>query len=188
VDRLLAYLASIPLGPVPDAAALERLLAACWDELTGDDGSMEAHKLLNRMEEVAWTPPKLVFTIERHGGTVLGSGRAELQHWEVNVEQRTAVIVKTGYRQLRPMAERILIKPLVQSILAALRSGGESDLVSRHDDGTVSVNTTLIFPTGSAVRMTLEGRRKRLREAVASVLVKDGWKRLGKDLFRAPAG
>ena len=41
VDRLWAYLTTTQLGPVADSATLERLLAACWDEFTGDDGGME---------------------------------------------------------------------------------------------------------------------------------------------------
>lgn len=65
---------------------------------------MEAYKLLGRMEQVRWEPPVLSFIVERHGETVNGSTRAELQHWEVAVENRTARIVKTGQRQLKPMA------------------------------------------------------------------------------------
>jgi hypothetical protein len=57
------------------------------------------------------------------------------------------------------------------------------ELVEKHGDGTFSLNTTLIFPKGSAVTMTLEGRRKRLREAVANVLLKEGWQQRGKDIF-----
>jgi len=188
VDLLRAHLATIQPGELADTTDLERLLAACWDQFSGDYGGMDGYKLLGRTEDVTWLPPKLTFTIERHGGTIMGSTRAELQHWEVNVEQKTAVIVKCGHRQLKPMAERIYIKPLVESILAAIRSGSENELVAKHDDGTFSLNTTLIFPKGSAVRMTLEGRRKRLREAVATVLVKEGWQRWGNDMFRPPTG
>jgi hypothetical protein len=185
---LRSYLATIPPGPIADTTTLERLLAACWDQFTGDDGGMESYKLLNRMEGVAWTPPKVTFAIERHGGTVLGSSRAEMQHWEVDLATKTAILAGTGHRQLYPMDERIYIKPLVDRILAAIRSGSENELVSRHDDGRVFLNTTRIFPKGSAVKMTLEGRRKRLRGAVAGVLLKEGWERLGNDVFRPPAG
>jgi hypothetical protein len=81
VDRLRIYLATLPPGPISDPAALERLLAACWDEFTGDYGGMEGYKLLGRMEDVTWGPPVLSFSVERHGGTVMGSSRAELQGW-----------------------------------------------------------------------------------------------------------
>ena len=184
LGQLRSFLATIEPGKIADTTELDRLLVASWDEFTGDDGGMEGYKLLGRMEDVTWQPPALRFVIERHGGTVLGSTRAELQHWEVNVEHKTAVIVKCGHRQLKPMAGRIYIKPLVECILAAIRSGSENEFVAKHDDGTFSLNTTLIFPTGSAVRMTLEGRRKRLREAVAAVLLKEGWDRMGNDVFR----
>jgi hypothetical protein len=183
---LLDHLAMISPGPISDPATLERLLAARWHEFTGDDGGMTGQKLLGRMEDVVWEPPILTFTIERHGGTVLGSTRAELQHWQVNLQEKTALIVNRGHRQLMPMAKRIYIKPLVDRILEAIRTGSESDLVSKDEDGKVAVKTTSIFPTGSAVRMTLEGRRKRLREAVAGVLLKEGWQRLGPDIFCPP--
>ena len=186
MNSLVTYLATIPPGPIPDPGDLERRLAACWHEFRGDDGGMTGQKLLGRMEEVVWEPPILTFKIERHGGTVHGSSRAELQHWEVNLRQETAIIVKHGHRQLKPMAQRIYIKPLVDKILEAIRIGSESELVSKYADGTVAVKTTAIFPTGSAVRMTLEGRRKRLREGVASALLKEGWLRLGPDIFRPP--
>jgi hypothetical protein len=86
------------------------------------------------------------------------------------------------------MAQRIYIKPLVDRILEAIHTGSETELVSKHADGTVAVKTTAIFPTGSAVRMTLEGRRKRLREGVAGALLQEGWQRLGPDIFRPPTG
>jgi hypothetical protein len=184
--ELTDFLATIPSGAVPDPGDLERILAACWHEFTGDDGGLTGQKLLGRMEEVVWEPPILTFKIERHGGTVLGSSRAELQHWQVNIQEKTALIVTLGHRQLMPMAKRIYIKPLVGKILEAIRAGSETELVWRHPDGTVAVKTTTIFPTGSAVKMTLEGRRKRLREGLASALLKEGWLRLGPDIFRPP--
>jgi hypothetical protein len=69
------------------------------------------------MEAVAWNPPVLTFRIERHGGTVLGSTRAELQHWHVDLERKTASLVKTGRRQLRPMQPRLNVEPLVEEIV-----------------------------------------------------------------------
>ena len=53
---LLNYLAALPPGPVADTA-VERLLAACWDELSGDAGGVKPYMLLGRTEDVTWTPP-----------------------------------------------------------------------------------------------------------------------------------
>jgi hypothetical protein len=107
----------LPPGPVADVSAVERLLAACWGDLVRDDGGMAGNKLLGRMEAVTWKPPTLGFQIERHGGTVLGSSRAEIQHWEVDLEKKTAILTKTGHRQLRPMRPRLNIEPLVEEIV-----------------------------------------------------------------------
>lgn len=57
---------------------------------------MEAHKLLSRMEQIVWEPPVLTFVIARHGGMVLGSTRAELQHWAVDLNKMTAEITKVS--------------------------------------------------------------------------------------------
>jgi hypothetical protein len=62
-----------------DVYELVNLLAAAWDDLSIARGSgMEPDKLYDRMEKVHWEPPLLLFVIERHGGTVQGSTRAEL--------------------------------------------------------------------------------------------------------------
>lgn len=183
-DELHRHCAALPPGPVADVPTLRRLLADAWNSFVSDDGGMEPYKLLNRMEAVTWNSPILSFRIERHGGTALGSSRAEMQHWELDLEKMAAILTKTGHRQLRPMVKRIYMKPLVVRILDAVRSSKEDDVVCWYDDGRVFVKTTTIFPTGSAVRMTLEGRRKRLRDAVAGVLMKEGWERLGADCFK----
>lgn len=147
---------------------------------------MDGYKLLNRMENVSWQPPILSFSIERHGGTVMGSTRAELQHWEVDLVKQTATIVKTGHRQLSPMAKRVYIKPLAEELLEAIRSGKEDDRLAWHGQDEVSLCTSFIFPRKSGFRMTVGGRRNRLREAVAAVLLNEGWERLDKDTFRRP--
>lgn len=135
-----------------------------------------------RFREVCARQPRLA---EQVASLILRRQEDGRLQWyeDGRVRVKTATLAKTGHRQLRPMAKRIYIKPLVERILDAIRLGKEDDLVSWHHD-EVFVNTTTIFPKGSAVRMTLEGRRKRLRDAVAGVLLKEGWERLGNDCFR----
>lgn len=58
MEHLMAYLKQIPEGDVMDTAELEKLLAGCWDEFGGDYGGMTPHKLLGRMEQVLWRPPR----------------------------------------------------------------------------------------------------------------------------------
>jgi hypothetical protein len=167
-------LSSLPAGEITDTGEVERLLAGVWGELIRDDGGMEGYKLLNRMENVRWEPPVLQFQIERHGGTVLGSTRAELQHWDVDVGEGTATLRKVGHRQLSPMAKKVYIKPLVEEIVRSILNHTPDDRVS-WGDGYALVHTCKIFPKGSAVNMTLEGRRKRFRQALETRLCEVGW-------------
>src|SRR5271157_472113 len=100
MDELRNYLNTLEPGPVEETTHLERLLAEVWDDLGGDNGGMAGIKLIRRMERVEWHRPILTFLIERHGGTVLGSTRAELQRWSVHLDRGTATCVRTGHRQL----------------------------------------------------------------------------------------
>ena len=177
-------LQSLPPGQVPDDLGIDRLLAACWDGLDGsDDGGMEASKLIERMEQVGWKSPLLTFMIERHGGTVCGSTRGELQHWTVNLDEHTAEITKTGHRQLEPMAKRISVKPMAAEIAERILNGDEDDRLQWLDDGSVKVRAYLIFPTGSGYKRTVQDRRQRLCDYICKVLMEHGWKKLGWNRF-----
>jgi len=118
IDKLQQFLATIPPGSITDTTELARLLADAWNQFTGDGGGMEGRKLLGRMEDVAWNPPLLTFIIERHGGTVMGSTRATLQEWTVDVENMTVACLEARTRQLRPMQSRLDLGSVVQEIVA----------------------------------------------------------------------
>jgi hypothetical protein len=176
LKELKTFLATIPPGEIIDSSTLAPVLAASWDFLLGsDEGGMESYKLLKRLEQVRWEPPQIKFVIERHGRTVVGSSRADLQHWVVDVEKATAFIEKTGHRQLYRMAKRIYIKPLVEEIVQAILTGKKDWRIERQENGSIVVKTCEIFPSNSAVTMTLEGRRKRFRTALADRLRQIGW-------------
>src|SRR5690348_3540304 len=82
-------------------ADLVRELERVWYDLhSSSDEKMATHKL-SRLEQPEWNPPCLTFAIERHGGTVLGSTRAELQWWIVDLDAGTATVVgRPSFRQL----------------------------------------------------------------------------------------
>jgi hypothetical protein len=175
IDNLRTFLATLPPGPIPDATELERLLAACWHELAANHGGMEGRKLLGRMEDVAWNPPLLTFTIERHGGTVMGSTRATLQEWTVNVEASTAHRIEARSRQVRPMKGRLDVRPLADEIAQLIVSRKKDERLRWADDGSVRVLIGKVLPEGSAVKETLAGRRKRFRAALRERLVMVKW-------------
>lgn len=175
VDRLRAHLATILPGKITDTSDLERLLAASWDEFSGDYGGMEGYKLLGRMEDVTWEPPILAFVVERHGRTVAGSSRADLQGWTVNTEQKTIFCEPLGCRQVRPIQPRLKVEPLVEEIVRLIVAKHEDDRLQWHDDGSVKVLVGKIIPADSAVKQTLGGRRKQFREKLVERLEAEGW-------------
>lgn len=184
IKGLRDCLAGTEAGPVPDSALVEQLLANCWDNFSGHgDGGMEAYKLLGRTESLRWQPPILHFVIERHGGTVKGSTRAELQHWQIDLDKRLAQIMKEGHRQLEPMAPRVSIKEIADEIAALVVGGMVDPRIRRFDDGSAKVLLSNIFPTHSAFRRTVKSRRERLMGYVAKKLNGLGWVPLGSDSF-----
>jgi hypothetical protein len=70
-ERLREHLNSLPPGEIEDPGQLVELLAACWYQLPDSTFEGMTKGKLQRMEDVKWDPPRLSFTIERHGGTAL---------------------------------------------------------------------------------------------------------------------
>jgi hypothetical protein len=172
IGALSNYLVSLPTGPVNDTGYLEGLVANCWDELTGEDergkgaGGMKAHKVSKRMECVRWEPPKLTFQIERHGGFVLGSSRAEIQRWTLDMAERTRRCEPGGHRQLVPLSARLKVEPLIQRVVGLIASGEQDAWLKWHENGSVTVLVGKIIPVDSAVKQTLVGRRRRFQKAL----------------------
>jgi hypothetical protein len=130
-----------------DHAQLVRHLAACWSGFRGSsESAMDAHKL-SRLEEPHWDPPRFTFTIERHGGTVYGSTRAQLQRWVVDLDARTAEAAEIGHRQLRPMSPRLDVKPIAAEIAELIVAGRHDDRLQWSVDRTkVRVLTGVFIP------------------------------------------
>ena len=169
--------------PTPPDRAIEAHLAQAWDALAGDDGGMVSRKLHGRMEAVVWNPPMLTFQIERHGATVLGSSRAEVQEWTVDLEQRTKSVVVVGRRQFQPTQRRMNVMPLAEELANAIQGGRQDPRLKWEGFGQVRLLMNNVLPAGSAVKDTLAGRRKRLREAVAALLAPAGWRMVRSNLF-----
>lgn len=184
----IEYLASIKPGPIPDTIELEPLLVACWQQLDGGDAQgMAFYKLRGRMEEVEWEPPILSFTIERHGATVMGSTRADLQRWQVNVDERTAICWTAGTRQVYPRQPPLDVRSIAEEIAQLVVNHQEDERLRWKKDGSVHVNISRILPEGSAVKQTLEGRRIRMRDAVQERLNQEGWQKVGGNVYAPPA-
>lgn len=183
IDMLHRYLVLLPSGPITDSDKLVRLLADTWGEFSGDNGDIIPGKHLNRMEDVAWNPPLLTFTIERHGDTVMGSTRATLQEWTVDVEKKIVACVETRYRQLRPNEARLVVAAIAEEVVAQIVNHQKDHRLKWYADGRVRVLVGKVLPEGSAMKQTLAGRRKRFRAAVKERLAGRGWRECGVNVY-----
>jgi hypothetical protein len=182
-DNLQQHLATTPPGPINDTETLARLLADAWGEFHGDDGGIIPAKHFRRIENVTWNPPLLSFTIERHGGTVLGSTRATLQEWAVDVDKKTVTCVEARRRQLGPMAARLDISPIAEEIVAQVVNGQQDHRLKWYADDRVRILVSHVLPNGSAVKQTLAARRRRLRAEVRRRLADYGWQERGVNVY-----
>lgn len=177
----------LPPGPISDTTEIERPLADCWTEFIGhDENGMEPYKLIGRMENVEWQPPILSFILERHGGTVLGSTRAEVQRWQIDFDQMVAECTTSGHRQVGTMAEPVRqddLQKLAEQIAVLIENGATDDRLNWKDSNTVHVVVEQIIPTKSGFKRTVQGRRKRFREALEKALAKSGWEHIGRNVF-----
>jgi hypothetical protein len=184
VASLREYLARLPPGEVDQAGEVERLLAACWDAFEGGDAEgMEGTKLHRRTKRVRWTPPILSFAIERHGGTVRGSSRAELHEWELNIDRQKAALVRRGHRQLHPNQPHLDVERIADEVAGLIAGQRPNPWLKWYPDGRVQVLAGVILPDGSAVSQTLRGRRQRLRQAIRARLERAGWYQLRANLY-----
>ena len=79
--ELRSYLASLPEGEIANEYVddvCERTEGA-WLEIDKSQNPKMTAQKISRAKAFLWQPPCLVFEIERHGGVVQGSSRAELQ-------------------------------------------------------------------------------------------------------------
>jgi hypothetical protein len=152
------------------------LLAAAWPELDGSEQEAMAPHKLERLEDPVWKPPVLTFTVERHGGTVLGSSRADLQRWRVDLDARRADCQTRGFRQLRARGPAIALEPIAAELAAAVANREDDPRLQwSADRSVVRVLSSKALP--AAPKQTTEGRLKRLRPMVEEALAGVGWRR-----------
>ena len=185
IENLSRVLNGVPAGAIPASISDElfRYVVASWNEFSGSRiTKMDALKILrdDGPAEVTWYPPRLSFVIERHGGTVLGSTRAEKQQWTMNLEKRTADQMQIGHHQLHPNAPKLDVNPLANGVCKAVQEGpsSHSRLVS---EGIIvwKNNDELTVFHGKIVRggypRTVSGRRKRFTADLKSKMERVGW-------------
>jgi hypothetical protein len=177
IQNLKQFLEDKEPGPVSEEfqGELKNLLASCWYVFDGSTENKMSMSKVYRMESPEWDPPFLSFTIERHGGTALGSSRAELQRWKLNIDEKSAVCGPCGYRQVSPRSAPWKAEPVGEELAGLILKGKKDPRLKWYDKGKVEVLNSVFIPDGP--KMTTEGRRKRLYAALERILVPAGWQR-----------
>lgn len=179
MKSLRDLLSTIPPGDLSDDDCLRTLaeLSECWESIPGSDVKSTTADKLHRAEEVCWAPPILSFTLERHGGTVLGSSRASLHRWEVDTEEPLARIAKTSVRQLSPKTHVMDIEKIANEIATLILNGTGDDprVTWLEDRQRVQVNIGEVIPQTNP--QTTQGRRKRFRAILESLMSEANWTR-----------
>lgn len=184
LEMLKKRLSGLPTGEVAEMGRIAALLAGCWQEFAGADSERMHAGKLGRMEALCWEPPVLSFTIERHGAMSMGSTRAELQRWRVDLDHKTARCERNrSYRQALPRAGAVRIEPMAREVVESILAGRADERLKWQGEETVRVLMTKIFPHYSGYTQTVTGRRKRLRAALQTLLVDAGWREARQDVY-----
>jgi len=177
LSELLRLMRSMPPGDISDTVNIEELLAIGWSELEGHRvARMRGDKLRGRMEVVKWNPPVLSFVIARHGATAFGSVYAELQPWEVDLERRTATVnLFAGKKRLVGQRNAALrVDPIAQEIAGLIKGGNPDPRLKWKSPSEVRILIGEIIPSNCPLQ-TLQGRRKRFKEALQKHLGEEIW-------------
>lgn len=105
----------------------------------------------------------------------MGSSRAEIQDWTVHMDRMVAESVVVGRRQLRRMARKLDVKPLVMEVASLVAQGKEDPRLKWIDGVTVQIRIGKILPDDSANARTLLGRRRRFAEGLRAKLMEMKW-------------
>lgn len=181
LDTLRQFLSQIPAGDLSGDIGEQaiKLLQNCWGDLAGAGIEATRGYKLKRAEGLTWQSPSLSFKLERHGGTCMGSTRAEIHAWVVDVEKAVAEMSIAGRRQLYPMDAPFTKKRAQEraaEILNLIQGGMKDDTLKWHADGSV----TLILNRSVEAKFesTRKNRVKILLRQLLPMLEENGWHRM----------
>lgn len=183
-EELKRFLATLPPGTVTELEELVRLLKACWERFAGGEDEAMAEYKLDRMENARWCGQTLTFEVERHGGVVMGSTRAERQQWTLDMDALTATPVVVGFRQVRPSQPRLDVHRLAEELFQQIHLGNNDPRLKWYDDGSVRVRIGDVLPAGSAVKKTIEDRRRRFWAQLDELIDKNGWAKVWRAVYK----
>jgi hypothetical protein len=192
MKELEDYLISLPQGVIQDQDIknIEKYLEKVWEQLEDSNATqMCGFKLRRGIENVKWNPPILSFIIERHGGTVMGSSRAERQSWSIDIIQKKAYSGTVGYRQIYKRQPNLNVELLVKEVFKLINEGTKDDRLKWNKDGSVRILIGKIneLSKSSAVKQTMLGRRKRFMTSMDELMNSIGWVKLKSNIYAPPS-
>ncbi len=182
VLALRSFLETQPKGPIADIGRVSSLVYDSWEALSVSDYTRMRADKLSRMEKPTWKPPHLEFWIERHGQTVMGSTRATDYRWQVNMQTLTASVIEEKRLQLDPMDKPLDVRPIAESLAAAIIGGVTDDRLKPQKDGSVRLDIQKIIPATN--NQTTADRRARLRRHLDTLLKAQGWKTISPNVYK----
>lgn len=185
LHKLASELTRLPVGPISDEGTVRSLLYDAWDDLfITNHGGFERSKHIGRAVNLTWDPPCLTFDIERHGGFVQGSSRADIQSWRVDVQGNSATYVCSRSRQMRSASPRMDMEPIVAKVKASISEKSDDPSITWLDEerSRFKLNIAQIIPNKGPTE-TVRARRKRLIRDLEKVLGAVGWIKDGPNHF-----
>ena len=179
LKQLQDCLAKVRPGPIKEdeeGDVVTSALCEVWEDLDGSDAERTDDSKLCRIENLHWEPPYLWFELERHGGTCMGSTRAAIHKWSVDVKNGQAWVDTSGYRQIHPMDKPLDVRPIADKAAAAIIGcdSGAVFLKWIEEGRDVRVKLKELI-SHAGYQRTIQGRRKRLKKALAERLEGTGW-------------
>lgn len=178
IETLLKIVKLHPVGSIDRNTSAGKgvfdALVDAWPNLPGSDDQSTFAEKLWRAEKLEWKPPLITFRLERHGGTVNGSTRADLHCWEVDVEKGKARIARQTYRQLERSAARLDCAALARDIVAVIEAGNKHEgLIWADGMQSVTIKIGVLIP--ETIQATTTARRSRFRNALIHLMAEHGW-------------
>jgi hypothetical protein len=177
LHKLASTLTASPVGPISDEGTVRSLLYDAWDDLLiSNHGGFNKDKHIYRAVNLTWNPPYLTFDVERHGGFVQGSSRADIQSWSVDIQANSATNTSSRSKQMRPASPRMDMAPIVARVGVLVSEHSDDPWITWLDEekSRCKVNITQIIPDHGPSE-TVRERRRRLNRDLEKVLGAAGW-------------
>ena len=157
--------------------AIIEILGENWEDIPGANCEKTYPYKIKRAQDepMKWEAPILSFKLERHGGTVMGSKKAEIHSWVIDTQKRRAQIVNKSPRYLVPPDRKWDPTPLAQELFRAIAQRQEHPNLKWDNENTTVrlIGIRDLIPGDN--NQTLQGRRKKFRENLQELLSEKGW-------------